>query len=67
MSTLAPSPRPYLTASELAAEFRLPLGEIHAWRAEGIGPASFRVGSQLVYRRSDVDAWFAANAPARVR
>jgi excisionase family DNA binding protein len=37
------------------------------WRYRRIGPPFIRVGGQIRYRRSDVDAWLAANTEGVAR
>ncbi len=46
-----------LTAQDLAAYLDVPLTTLYAWRYRGEGPAGFRVGKHLRYRRSDVEQW----------
>lgn len=49
----------YLTTAELAAELRRSAGTVRQWRYLGVGPA-FIPGGRVLYARSDVDAWLAA-------
>lgn len=37
-----------------------PESTIRYWRHLGIGPKSFKFGRRVFYRRSDIDAWVAA-------
>lgn len=46
-----------LTPQELSAYLEIPVATLYAWRCRGLGPASFRVGKHVRYRRSDVAAW----------
>ena len=50
--------------SEVAREYRIPEGTLRHWRSADKGPPSFRLGSsgtsRVMYRRSEVDRWFAA-------
>ena len=46
-----------LTAQDLAAYLEVPLTTLYAWRYRGEGPAGFRIGKHLRYRRSDVEQW----------
>ena len=46
-----------LTAGELGAFLGVPVATLYAWRYRGKGPAGFRVGKHLRYRRSDVEYW----------
>lgn len=45
-----------------------PVPTLRWWRAQGIGPRSFKLGRRVVYRRSDVNTWieqqYAATASA---
>ncbi len=46
-----------LTTAEVAAITRAPASTVRYWRHLGTGPASFRVGRRVVYRRGDVAQW----------
>ncbi len=46
-----------LTSQDLAAYLDVPLTTLYAWRYRGEGPAGFRVGKHLRYRRNDVEQW----------
>jgi excisionase family DNA binding protein len=46
-----------LTIAEAAALLRLPVDTLRYWRHRGTGPASFRIGRHVVYRRADLYAW----------
>jgi predicted DNA-binding transcriptional regulator AlpA len=35
----------------------VPLETLRYWRARGAGPPSFKIGKNVVYRASDVEAW----------
>ncbi|MEU5707910.1 helix-turn-helix domain-containing protein [Streptomyces flaveolus] len=48
-----------LTTKELADYLRKPIGTVRGWRYRKIGPAGFRLGRDIVYRREAVDAWLA--------
>lgn len=37
------------------------------WRHIGMGPVSFKVGRRVLYRKTDVDAWLAAQYDATAR
>jgi len=50
-----------MTAPDLAEELGLGLQTLAQWRWQGVGPAFVKVGRLVRYRRSDVDAWLAAN------
>ena len=49
-----------LTTADVAALTRAPVSTVRYWRHLGSGPRSFRLGRRVVYLRSDVDAWIAA-------
>lgn len=46
-----------LTTAEVAAVTRAPVSTVRYWRHMGHGPASFRLGRRVVYRRSEVFRW----------
>ncbi|MGE4164030.1 MAG: helix-turn-helix transcriptional regulator [Vicinamibacterales bacterium] len=53
-----------LTIDEVAAILRKPRGTLYHWRQTGRGPRGFRNGRTLAFRKSDVDAWIAAQVEA---
>jgi excisionase family DNA binding protein len=46
-----------LTTNEVAALTRAPVATVRYWRHTGFGPASFRLGRRVLYRRCDVQRW----------
>ena len=46
-----------LTTAEVAATLRAPVSTVRYWRHIGFGPASFRLGRRVVYRRQEVARW----------
>lgn len=57
-----------LTTAEVADQLRIPPATLRYWRHVGdIGPASFRLGRRVVYRRDVVEAWIAAQEAADPR
>jgi len=46
-----------LTSAEVALMTRAPVSTARYWRSLGTGPASFRVGRRVVYRRAEVLRW----------
>jgi predicted DNA-binding transcriptional regulator AlpA len=48
-----------MTLAETAAYLRTPVATLRYWRHLGEGPAGFRLGRRVVYRRADVDRWIA--------
>ena len=50
---------PVLSLSELAARLRVSVQTLYDLRSQGRGPRGFRVGRELRFRVSEVDAWLA--------
>jgi excisionase family DNA binding protein len=46
-----------LSLSELAARLRVSVQTIYDLRSQGRGPRGFRVGRELRFRASEIDAW----------
>ncbi|WP_336385752.1 helix-turn-helix domain-containing protein [Prescottella equi] len=57
----------YMTTSEVSSEKRIPAETLRYWRATNTGPASFKIGRRVMYRRTDVADWFAAQEAATRR
>jgi excisionase family DNA binding protein len=58
--TAATSPevaQPVLTLSELAARLSVSAQTLYDLRSKGRGPRGFRIGRELRFRASEVDAW----------
>ena len=53
-----------LTPDELAAELQIPVATLYRWRSLGTGPAAFRLGRHLRYRRQEVERWLAGRSSA---
>ena len=49
----------WLTAEELAAEFRVPLKTVYVWNHKGTGPPVTNLGRHVRYSRKAVDEWLA--------
>lgn len=50
-----------MTTTDVATVLKVPAGTLKQWRSTGRGPRWFRLSERSVrYRRSDVDAWLAA-------
>jgi predicted DNA-binding transcriptional regulator AlpA len=49
-----------LTTADVARITRAPESTVRYWRHIVSGPTSFRVGRRVVYQRSDVETWLAA-------
>ena len=56
----------YLTMPEVAAITRTPIDTLRWWRHRSTGPASFKVGRRVLYKREDVTAWLDAQYAAGV-
>ena len=50
---------PVLTRSELATRLGVSVLTLYDLRSQGRGPRGFRVGRQLTFRVSEIDAWLA--------
>lgn len=50
---------PVLTLSQLAAHLSVNVQTLYDLRSKGRGPCGFRVGRELRFRQSEVDAWLA--------
>jgi excisionase family DNA binding protein len=53
---------PLASLDEVAGYLGKPKQTLRAWRHRGIGPKSFKVGTTVRYRWSDVDAWLELQA-----
>jgi hypothetical protein len=49
-----------LTRRDLATHYRIPVATWETWAIRGGGPPYHKVGRRCLYRREDVEAWFAA-------
>jgi hypothetical protein len=49
-----------LTIAEAAHLLRTRVATLRFWRHRNIGPASFRLGRRVLYRRADLTAWIDA-------
>lgn len=59
--------REIMTVKEVEEETGIPEGTLRYYRSIGVGPASFRLGGRVRYRRSDVLAWIAEEEAATRR
>ncbi len=64
---MAPHPDPLLTTKDLSAETGVPEATLRYWRHRDEGPASFRVGRRVVYRRAAVEEWLNAQEATTTR
>ena len=60
MSNAEPILAEFLTREELASELRRSPRTLDRWEVLGMGPARTLVGRQVLYRRSSVQRWLAA-------
>jgi hypothetical protein len=56
-----------MTIAEAADHLRTPVATLRYWRHVGAGPAGFRLGRRLVYRRTDLDCWISEQYEAQSR
>lgn len=56
---------PLLTADQVALWLSKPKATLYAWRTRGLGPRGIKVGGDLRYRRSDIEAYIEQNADPR--
>ncbi|MFH5231007.1 helix-turn-helix transcriptional regulator [Antrihabitans spumae] len=56
-----------LTTREVEREFGIASGTLRYWRHNDQGPASFVLGKRVVYRRSEIERWIAAQEKATMR
>lgn len=56
---------PLLTIDDLALWLGKPRGTLYQWRTRGIGPRAIKVGNDLRYQRSEVEAWLASQLDTR--
>ena len=66
--THSPSDKPeFVSINELASETGIAPATLRYWRGEDFGPASFKLGGRIVYRRDEVDRWLAEQEAATRR
>lgn len=57
-----------LTTKQVADRYPfLNVGTLRFWRHNGTGPASFTIGSKVLYRRSEIERWIAEQEKATTR
>lgn len=56
-----------LTTADVTAESGIAAATLRYWRHAGIGPASFKLGRRVVYRREEVERWIAEQEQATRR
>lgn len=55
--TATPDAIRFLMAKEVAEETRVPEATLAWWRHVGQGPAWFKIGRRVLYRRDELDKW----------
>lgn len=63
--TGAPMFDPLLTIDDLALWLGKPRGTLYQWRTRGLGPRAIKVGNDLRYQRSEIEAWLASQLDTR--
>ncbi len=54
-----------MTLAELSEMLGVPVETLYGWRHRGEGPAGYRIGRHVRYRRSTVEAWLESQADRR--
>lgn len=57
----------YMAISDVSAATGIAAGTLRYWRHINEGPASFKMGRRVMYRRDDVEAWIAAQRAKSTR
>ncbi|BBX62798.1 hypothetical protein MSAS_19720 [Mycobacterium saskatchewanense] len=57
----------FLTAAQVSELTGLPQATLRYWRHANQGPASFRLGRRILYRREAVELWIATQEEATTR
>lgn len=66
--TSSPLPaRCRLSTAEAAVHTGIPASTLRYYRHQGIGPASYKVGTRVVYDVADLNTWLDAQKAATVR
>lgn len=60
--TTTEAPERLMTLNELSEMLGVPVSTLYAWRYRGEGPAGYRIGRHVRYRRSVVEAWIESQA-----
>jgi excisionase family DNA binding protein len=50
---------PLVPLQEVAAYLDVTVARFYRWRVHGYGPRGYRVGKEIKFRMSEVDAWLA--------
>jgi excisionase family DNA binding protein len=54
-----------MTIADLSVMLGIPIDTLYGWRHRGVGPAGYRIGRHVRYRRDAVEAWLARQADVR--
>jgi len=57
----------YLVTKRVSEEYGIPESTLRYYRHCSTGPASFRLGRRVVYRRSEIERWISAQEAASTR
>jgi excisionase family DNA binding protein len=55
-----------MTMAEVSELLGIPVSTLYGWRHRGEGPAGYRIGRRVRYRRAEVEAWIEARADHRL-
>jgi excisionase family DNA binding protein len=55
-----------MTMAEVSDLLRIPVSTLYGWRHRGEGPAGYRIGRHVRYRRAEVEAWIETRADHRL-
>ena len=56
---------PLMTLLEVSQLLAVPVATLYGWRHRGEGPAGYRIGRHVRYRRAAVEAWIETQADHR--
>jgi len=56
-----------MSLTDVSVMLGIPIHTLYRWRHTGDGPAGYRVGRHIRYRREAVDAWLEQRADKRSR
>jgi excisionase family DNA binding protein len=56
-----------MTITDLSEMLGVPVDTLYGWRHRGEGPAGYRIGGHVRYRRATVEAWLDAQADRHPR
>jgi excisionase family DNA binding protein len=54
-----------MSITDLSEMLGVPIRTLYRWRHKGDGPAGYRIGRHVKYRRATVEAWLEAQADKR--